>query len=60
MKKQRKNSKIEIEVFFKVKENITNYVDISNANIDEMNKEMNKKEEWLGVTTIIWYNSRSS
>ena len=38
----KKNSKIEVEVFFKIKENITTYFDISNINIEEMNK---KEEE---------------
>ena len=45
LKKQRKNSKIEVEVFLKVKENITKYVDISKENIEEINKKMNNKEE---------------
>ena len=39
LKKTEKNSKIEVEVFFKIKENITNYKDISNINIEELNKE---------------------
>ena len=38
----KKNSKIEVEVFFKIKENITTYFDISNIDIEEMNK---KEEE---------------
>ena len=37
LKKTIKNSKIYIEVFFKVKEDITSYQDISNINIDELN-----------------------
>ena len=37
LKKSEKNSKIEVEVFFKVKENITDYLDISNINIEELN-----------------------
>ena len=37
LKKTEKNSKIEVEVFLKVKENITDYVDISNINIEEEN-----------------------
>ena len=39
LKKTIKNSKIEIEVFVKVKEDITNYQDISNINIEELNKK---------------------
>lgn len=39
LKKTEFNSKIEIEVFFKVKENITDYLDISDLNIEEMNEE---------------------
>jgi len=42
LKKQENNSRIEVEVFFKVKENITEYFDITNLNIEEMNK---KEEE---------------
>ena len=38
LKKSINNSKIEVEVFFKIKEDITNYEDISNI-------EINKKEE---------------
>ena len=37
LKKTEKNSKIEVDVFYKIKENITSYVDISNLNIEEMN-----------------------
>lgn len=39
LKKNIKNSKIEVEVFLKVKEDITSYQDISNINIEEMNKK---------------------
>lgn len=39
LKKSENNSKIKVEVFFKVKENITTYKDISNLNIEEMNQE---------------------
>lgn len=39
LKKTEFNSKIEIEVFFKVKENITDYLDISDLNIEEMNEK---------------------
>ena len=35
LKKSEKDSKIEIEVFLKVKEDITNYVDVSNIEIEE-------------------------
>ena len=38
----KKNSKIEVEVFFKIKENITTYFDISNIDIESLNK---KEEE---------------
>ena len=39
LKKIKKNSKIEVEVFLKVKENITSYQDISNINIEDLNKK---------------------
>lgn len=39
LKKELINSKIKVEVFFKVKENITDYSDISQIDIEEMNKE---------------------
>lgn len=39
LKKNIKNSKIEIEVFIKVKEDITSYEDISNINIEDLNKK---------------------
>ena len=39
LKKTIKNSKIEVEVFLKVKEDITFYEDISNLNIEELNKK---------------------
>lgn len=39
LKKHEKNSKIIIEVFLKVKENIGQIEDISNVNIEELNKE---------------------
>ena len=39
LKKTIKNSKIEVEVFLKVKENIIDYQDISNINIEELNKK---------------------
>ncbi len=37
LKKEEKDSKIIVEVFFKVKENITDFQDITNVNIDEIN-----------------------
>ena len=39
LKKIKKNSKIEVDVFIKVKEDITDYLDITNVNIEEMNKK---------------------
>lgn len=39
LKKELINSKIKVEVFFKVKENITDYYDISQIDIEEMNQE---------------------
>lgn len=39
LKKTTINSKIKVEVFFKIKENITDYEDISNLDIEEMNKK---------------------
>lgn len=39
LKKTEFNSKIEVEVFFKVKENITDYLDITDLNIEEMNEK---------------------
>ena len=39
LKKTVKNSKIEVEVFVSTEENITAYQEITNANIDELNKE---------------------
>lgn len=39
LKKTIKDSKIEVEVFLKVKEDITDYQDISNINIEELNKK---------------------
>ena len=39
LKKLVKDSKIEVEVFLKVKEDITTYEDISKLNIDELNKK---------------------
>lgn len=39
LKKQEKNSKIKMEVFFKVKEDITDYFDISNIDINDLNKK---------------------
>ena len=41
LKKQENNSKIEVEIFIKKKENITDYVDISNIDINSLN---NKEE----------------
>ena len=38
LKKELKNSKIKVEIFFKVKENITSYLDISDINIEEENQ----------------------
>ena len=34
-----KNSKIEVDVFISTEENITAYQDITNLNINELNKE---------------------
>lgn len=42
LKKSENNSKIKVEVFFQVEEEITDYLDITEINIDEMNK---KEEE---------------
>ena len=42
LKKQEKNSKIEVEVFVKKKENITDYIDISDIDINSLN---NKEED---------------
>lgn len=39
LKKTEINSKIRVEVFFKIKEDITSYQDITNLNIEEMNKK---------------------
>ena len=39
LKKTINNSKIEVEVFIKVKENITDYQDITNIDIEELNKK---------------------
>lgn len=39
LKKKEINSKIEVEVFFKVLENITDYFDITDLNIEEMNEK---------------------
>ena len=39
LKKNEFNSKIEIEVFFKIEENITDYQSIEELNIEEMNKK---------------------
>ncbi len=39
LKKRQNNSKIEVTVFCKVKENITDYFDIRHMNIEEMNQE---------------------
>lgn len=39
LKKTEINSKIKVEVFFKVKENITDYQDITDLNIEEMNQK---------------------
>ena len=39
LKKIKKNSKIEVDVFIKVKEDITDYLDITNVNIEELNKK---------------------
>ena len=38
LKKKEKNSKIIIEVFLGVEEDITDYIDITDINIDELNK----------------------
>ena len=39
LKKREKNSKIEVDIFVSVKENITTYQDISKIDINEMNKK---------------------
>lgn len=39
LKKNDFHSKIKVEVFFKIKEDITTYQDISKLNIEEMNKK---------------------
>ena len=39
LKKSIKNSKIEVEIFISTEENITAYQDITNINIDELNRE---------------------
>ena len=39
LKKTLNNSKIEVEVFVKAKEDITDFFDISSFNIENMNKE---------------------
>ncbi len=39
LKNKVKNSKIEIDIFFKVEEDISSYVDISDINIEEENKK---------------------
>lgn len=44
LKKYEKNSKIIVEVFFKVKENITEIENIDNINIEEENKKISSKE----------------
>ncbi len=44
LKKVKNNSRIVVEVFVKVKENITDYQDISNITIEEMEKRQEEKE----------------
>ena len=39
LKKEEKNSKIEVDIFLEVEENITDYFDINNIPIEEMNKK---------------------
>ena len=39
LKKYEKDSKIEVEVFFRVKEDITDFVDISNIDITKENQQ---------------------
>lgn len=43
LKKEQNNSKINVEVFLKVKENITAYQDISKINIEELNEKEQKE-----------------
>ena len=43
LKKEKKKSKILVEVFIKVEENITDYLDITDTNIDDINNS-NKEE----------------
>ena len=47
MKKYEKDSKILVEVFFKVKEDITDTISIDNINIDDEN--VKDKEQWYFV-----------
>lgn len=51
LKKTEIDSKIKVDVFFKIKEDITDYRDISNLDIEKLNQESDKKEEWLGART---------
>ena len=44
LKKIENNSKIEVEVFIKVLENITDYFDITDTDIEEINNSSNKEE----------------
>ena len=44
LKKYRKNSKIVVDIFFKVKENITDTYNIENINIEEENNKISKEQ----------------
>ena len=44
LKKYKKNSKIVVEIFFKVKENITDTSSIENIDIEEENNKINKEQ----------------
>ena len=50
LKKVKKNSKIIIDVFVSVEEDIASYQDISSLDIDKINEE-NSKEEWCYAWT---------
>lgn len=45
LKKSRKNSKIVVEVFFKVKENITDTVSLKDVKLEDLQKEAEKESE---------------
>ncbi len=45
LKKSHKNSKIEVEIFFKVKENITDTISLKDIKLEDLQKEAEKEEE---------------